>query len=540
MRKADKRKKIRFTGAVYTPADIAIALIKQVIPLVPTRPLEVLEPSVGDGVFLHEMIKLQQEHKFTAVDIDSQSIKTLVEGLAGCRSSLNLVCGDFIEYAISKCHVDFQKFDLIIGNPPFIRGRHFSEEFKSRLAAFSAVASYPLIDLKNSWVAFLIASGLLVSPDGVVALILPYELMTVDYGRKALQTLSAAYERIDLFISKSKAFPSIDQDAVIFVGQKKTNRSKGLYINHVESMIDLSSPVIHKLSALDKSNSGIELSSFLLPQTTVKLLVKLRARAKKISDFAGSAPGIVSAANEFFILTKARVEELKVEDYVIPILKKGSLASHRPVFDHADFNELERRDPCYLLNIRGEFSSLKKELQEYIKQGEAEELHKRYKCRNRKNWYEVPIVPREVGFFFKRSHQLPKICINNADVYLTDTAYGLRIKDGYTIRGLCYSFYNSLTMLFAELDGRFYGGGVLELSPTEFRGLPLVYHEPTDKEFQEFIEAHEAARGEVNEILSYGDRWLLKKLDMSPKDVSAVQEALLLVRAHRMRHGGSI
>ena len=41
------------------------------------------------------------------------------------------------------------------------------------------------------------------------------------------------------------------------------------------------------------------------------------------------------------------------------------------------------------------------------------------------------------------------------------------------MRGICYSFYNSLTLLYAEIAGRFYGGGVLELSPKEFRSLPF-------------------------------------------------------------------
>ncbi|MFP3471721.1 hypothetical protein R0J90_16885, partial [Micrococcus sp. SIMBA_144] len=89
-----------------------------------------------------------------------------------------------------------------------------------------------------------------------------------------------------------------------------------------------------------------------------------------------------------------------------------------------------------------------------------------------------------------RSHEFPRLIINEAGVYVTDNAYGITPKSGFTVRGICYSFYNSLTFLFAEMGGRFYGGGVLELSPVEFRDLPLAYHEPSEEEFAAFLEVH--------------------------------------------------
>ena len=62
---------------------------------------------------------------------------------------------------------------------------------------------------------------------------------------------------------------------------------------------------------------------------------------------------------------------------------------------------------------------------------------------------------------------------------MTDTAYHIRMQDKWNVKDLCFSFYNSLTLLFAEIEGRFYGGGVLELTPEEFRGLPLAMLKPS-------------------------------------------------------------
>ena len=113
-------------------------------------------------------------------------------------------------------------------------------------------------------------------------------------------------------------------------------------------------------------------------------------------------------------------------------------------------------------------------MKDFLLSGEQQGLPLRYKCSRRKIWYEVPLMKQTEGFFFKRSHHFPRLCINRASVLVTDTAYRVTMKDKHTIEGLCYSFYNSLTLLFAEIDGRFYGGGVLELTPSEFKGLPIV------------------------------------------------------------------
>ena len=66
------------------------------------------------------------------------------------------------------------------------------------------------------------------------------------------------------------------------------------------------------------------------------------------------------------------------------------------------------------------------------------------------------------------------------------------MKDNYSIDGFVYSFYNSLTIIFAELEGRYYGGGVLELTPNEFKKLPLPYVEIDSNKFSAFVKDSEA------------------------------------------------
>jgi adenine-specific DNA-methyltransferase len=527
---------VRSTGAVYTPDAVASAIIEYLGTALPAGPVRTLEPSVGEGAFLaHMPAATPNGYSYTLVDIDEVVIDRLRERLG--PSAATFVAGDFVQFAMQHEEEGREAFDLIVGNPPFIRKHNFSAMLKGQTAEFAECFDYPGTKLKNAWAFFLVASLRLLSDTGLVAFVLPYELMTVEYGQALLEHAANSLERVDIFISDEKAFKDIDQDAVVFIGRKVADEG-GLFINRVHSLTGLHSAKQSKIRLAGKGDRALELSAFLFTGDTIASLREIRTRASVISDYADSAPGVVSAANEYFILTEADAARHGLAAHTVPILKKGSLAGPSPTFTLASFDHLAENEPCRLLVARGERDALDADLLAYIEVGEQMAIHKRYKCRNRKRWYEVPLVPVEVGFFFKRSHSFPRMIVNEAGVHLTDTAYGLRIKQPYTMRGLCFSFYTSVTILFAEVDGRFYGGGVLELSPNEFRHLPIVYHEPSDDEWYAFLGAHAAAAGEVDKILDFGDRWLEKKKAFTAAQLKMIRAAWTSVRAHRMRHGG--
>ena len=78
----------------------------------------------------------------------------------------------------------------------------------------------------------------------------------------------------------------------------------------------------------------------------------------------------------------------------------------------------------------------------------------------------------------KRSHRYPRLVVNAAEVVTTDTIYQGAMLGHVQGReaDLVAGFHNSATLLTAEIEGRSFGGGVLELVPTEIGRLsvPLV------------------------------------------------------------------
>src|SRR5690606_5402640 len=60
--------------------------------------------------------------------------------------------------------------------------------------------------------------------------------------------------------------------------------------------------------------------------------------------------------------------------------------------------------------------------------------------------------------------------LNTAEATSTDTIHRMRCKSGNP-RAIIANTYTSLTAASAEIEGRSYGGGVLELEPTEAERL---------------------------------------------------------------------
>lgn len=524
----------RLRGAVYTPHDVARELTRYVCLNKDVKNLSILEPSVGDGAFLRALCDQGvEQNKIQAVDIS----KVAVRQLSIDYDKVNLVVDDFISYSLKNS----EKHDVVIGNPPYIRRHNYTKKLHANISRLSKASNYQLGDLRNAWAAFLVASLSQLKHDGVLAFILPYELMTVSYGRQIQNWLNEHFKRVDVFVPRNKAFPDIDQDAVTLIARNDEFGADGFYMHDVESLADLNDNSPVQVTFDDALSISIEQKKFLLKPETVQFLHKVRARLDRVSDYCDSSTGIVTAANSFFILTEKQVKEHGLEKWAKPILKKASYLSKSVDFSKEDLERLQVDEPCCLIDFGNiAFDDLDEHAKAYVRLGESQGLNNRFKCRNRKPWYRVPVLDQTEGFFFKRSHLLPRINVNKAEALVTDTAYRIRMKPGRNIEHLCYSFYNSLTLLFAEIDGRFYGGGVLEVTPNEFKNLPLAYVEPKKVEYKKFKNAVERELKKPSENFTFGDDWLKQKMQFSTEEMIMLQDALITVRSHRLRHGSKL
>jgi adenine-specific DNA-methyltransferase len=99
---------------------------------------------------------------------------------------------------------------------------------------------------------------------------------------------------------------------------------------------------------------------------------------------------------------------------------------------------------------------------------------------------------------------------------------------------LVFSFVNSLTALSAELEGRHYGGGVLELVPSEIERLlvPTVHASIDDLEY---LDSAVRTRESPESLLFPQDAAVLNQVGMGANDIASIQEAWWELRGRRQR-----
>jgi len=133
----------------------------------------------------------------------------------------------------------------------------------------------------------------------------------------------------------------------------------------------------------------------------------------------------------------------------------------------------------------------------------------------------------------KRAHNIPRLVLNSAGAYTTDTAY--RIKPlRATAEALVFSFVNSLTCLTAEMEGRHYGGGVLELVPSEIERLLLPV---VDANAAQLAAADESYREAENDLafLRGQDAAVLSRVGLTRRDQEMLFNAWSRFRGRRQR-----
>jgi hypothetical protein len=134
----------------------------------------------------------------------------------------------------------------------------------------------------------------------------------------------------------------------------------------------------------------------------------------------------------------------------------------------------------------------------------------------------------------KRSHDFPRLVFNKVQAYTTDTTYRVRLKK-FNEATMVGSFVNSLTALSAEVEGRHYGGGVLELVPSEIRKLLVPIQKFDQKELYKlnsFIQNGVSAE----ELFAQQDKKVLVPLGFDKKETTMLLEAWSRLRFRRQRH----
>lgn len=463
----------KLRGGFYTPKPIVDFLLKW--GLSDNKKSVILEPSCGDGVFLNQ-IKAQQfsYQSIKAIELEAtEAIKSQNISLANC----SVIQGDFHTY----CNQTTDRFDLVIGNPPYIRYQFFDKQQQIEAATIFNKAGLKYSKLTNAWVSFVVGSSLLLKDSGKIGFVLPAELLQVSYAKPLRQFLASFYNKINIISFKKLIFPNIQQEVILLLCEK--NNSGKHHIEHLE-LYDAQELNTLDQSKLKSPQKQIDFKSnkwtfYFLTQEEINFLENIAKKRNipTIKDYAKVEVGITTGANAFFTVPLSTVEAYHLSDYARPMVGR-SVQVNSVVFKEIDWqkNKYSKARAHLLVFPEQEKQQQKNGAAQYINYGESQGIHKGYKTSIRDYWYVVPSLKISDALFIRRNNLYPKLIVNEAKAYTTDTMHRVFLHDHTHLQAFTASYYNSLSLAFTEVCGRSHGGGVLELMPKEAERILLPYH----------------------------------------------------------------
>lgn len=509
----------KLRGGYYTPPAIADFISRWAIQS-PTD--KILEPSCGDGSFIRSVKTAFLEKKYPSVPQMTGVELDPAEAEKASAYGVTVINKDFFTYYTENI-IDQQMFDVIVGNPPFIRSQNFEEEY--RKIAFDLMEKTGLHPnrLTNIWIPFLVLSTCALTPNGRLGMVIPAEVMQVDYAAEIRQYLSDAFDGLTIITFKKLLFPNAQQEVVLLLGEKHTDR-KGIRTVEVEDAESLATLDIYdgayEVKGLDHSTE--KWTQYYLTNAEISLLRKLRSdlRLTPTTELFDVNVGIVSGENDFFLLNEETKRHYNIpDDSLTPIAGKADQLSGI-LFSEDNLKELVSIGRKMFLFTPPDkaYDELTAGEQSYIDFGEENKYHTGYKCRIRKKWYIVPRSWRADAFMLRQVNRYPRIVCNATTAQNTDTLHKIRFKDGIDGSAVSAAFLNSLTLAMCEIIGRSYGGGVLTFEPGEVRKLAIPMKGAEALDFDRINEWAKA--NDIDSILTYTDKILLEEnLGLPHEDV---------------------
>lgn len=440
--------------------------------------------------------------------------------------------GDFFEYCKLNL-IDKQCFQVVIGNPPFLRYQDFPRPIKETAFELMAKAGLRPSGHSNSWVPFLIISSLLLSKDdGILAMIIPAQLFQVSYAADARRFLSSYYKKLTIITFEKLVFQDALQDIVILLGERNNSKKEGIRVVEYRDPADLKLNGAKTQEVWNDKNTLKPLdhtkdkwTQYFLDVNEIFLLRKLREKLhfEDGSEQLGVDIGVVTGKNDYFVLNAKEAEGRRLIPFCTRIVcNSANLQGIQ--FSMNDLSILNGKASTWLFTPPNRpVSEYPSEVQEYIKNGEMISVNKGYKCSIRKKWYIIPSLWAPDAFMLRQIHQYPKIVLNQTEATCTDTIHRVKILcDKNKGREIISAFLNSMTLAFAEITGRSYGGGVLTLEPSEIERLPIPLNGSEKLDFEKINNLER--QGKIEEILEITDLVLLKEgLKMEDTEITMLR-----------------
>lgn len=477
------REERRQIGAFYTPAVLSQMLADWAIQL-PTD--TVLEPSFGGCGFLasararlKDVGATTPEALIFGCDTDPVAFDYLMGELAGWNPDGRLVLRDFLDCRDVPGWP--AKFQTVLANPPYIRHQKLSDAARETIANWSG--PIPGVGGRAGLWAYFISHAIgLLELGGRMAWVLPGALMQADYAQPIRDFFARRFDRCAAFVVHERLFleEGTDEETVIILadGLREDDRQDGrLDVDDATTLTELQA-LITRWDTGAWVSGGQETRPALIgwPDGARSLFDRLDAHATALGALASVSIGLVTGANDFFVLSRSHaVEAGLTEADLDPVLPKF-IAAPGCRFTAADHSAyLDKGSKAWLVSSRGRESNPR--ITAYLQTFDPERKKGVSTFKKRPCWSETSDGKLPDAFLPVMHHAGPRLVLNELGCSSTNTVHRVTFSDTLAPERrmlACLSMMTTFSQISGEIVGRRYGSGVLKHEPRDAECIRLL------------------------------------------------------------------
>ena len=404
-----------------------------------------------------------------------------------------------------------------------------------------------LTNLASSWAAFTVHAALFLKPGGRLGLVLPAELLSVNYAAELRRYLMQRFGRVRLVMFTQRIFPGVLEEVVLLLaeGQGPTDHCELLQVDDVDDLFSIDGG--RETTWTPASTQGKWTSALLPPAAADRLPIGHRGPGVRHSGELGRHHVRHGDRQQPLLHPEPRGCRGAADPgrRAAADLPAGQSAPARVVVHARDAKQrlgIAARPPCCSdrrANPAGRRPG-------YIADGRAQQFDQTYKCRVRTPWWRVPLVAPADLLLTYMNADTPRLTTNAAGVRHLNSVHGVYLRDGVRQLGrrlLPLASLNSVTLLGAETVGRAYGGGMLKVEPSEADALPMPSPEQvagaTDAllSIRDRVTAHLREGRLMDAVRLVDDVLLVRSMGVPRGEVSLLEQAQAMLTARRRARG---